>query len=157
MVTYFIFATPWTIAHQTTLSMGFSRQKYQSGLPFSSPGDLPNPGIESRSPPLQAGFTVWATREAPGHNPMLLYFVLRLFQLAVGSCCPLTLAWLNVFKNSFWSTSLVSSSTKCSMLILYISYHGLSWQIDGETVGTVADFIFWSLQNHCRWWLQPWN
>ena len=101
MVTYFIFATPWTIAHQTTLSMGFSRQKYQSGLPFSSPGDLPNPGIESRSPPLQAGFTVWATREAPGHNPMLLYFVLRLFQLAVGSCCPLTLAWLNVFKNSF--------------------------------------------------------
>ena len=32
-----------------------------------------------------------------------------------------------------------------------------SWQIDGETVGTVADFISWGLQNHCRWWLQPWN
>ena len=32
-----------------------------------------------------------------------------------------------------------------------------SWQIDGETVETVADFIFWGLQNHCRWWLQPWN
>ena len=32
-----------------------------------------------------------------------------------------------------------------------------SWQIDGETVGTVSDFIFWGLQNHCRWWLQPWN
>ena len=31
------------------------------------------------------------------------------------------------------------------------------WQIDGETVETVADFIFWGLQNHCRWWLQPWN
>ena len=32
-----------------------------------------------------------------------------------------------------------------------------SWQIDGETMETVADFIFWGLQNHCRWWLQPWN
>ena len=32
-----------------------------------------------------------------------------------------------------------------------------SWEIDGETVETVADFIFWGHQNHCRWWLQPWN
>ena len=32
-----------------------------------------------------------------------------------------------------------------------------SWQIDGETVETVSDFIFWGLQNHYRWWLQPWN
>ena len=32
-----------------------------------------------------------------------------------------------------------------------------SWQLDGETVETVADFIFGGLQNHCRWWLQPWN
>ena len=32
-----------------------------------------------------------------------------------------------------------------------------SWEIDGETVETVADFIFWGLQNHCIWWLQPWN
>ena len=33
----------------------------------------------------------------------------------------------------------------------------ISWQIDGETVETVADFIWGGLQNHCRWWLQPWN
>ena len=32
-----------------------------------------------------------------------------------------------------------------------------SWEIDGETVETVSDFIFWGHQNHCRWWLQPWN
>ena len=32
-----------------------------------------------------------------------------------------------------------------------------SWEIDGETVETVSDFIFLGLQNHCRWWLQPWN
>ena len=45
---------PWTVAHQTPLSMGFSRQEYWSGLPFPSPGDLPDPGIEPRSPTLQA-------------------------------------------------------------------------------------------------------
>ena len=41
-------------AHQAPLSMGFSRQEYWSGLPFPSPGDLPNPGVEPRSPALQA-------------------------------------------------------------------------------------------------------
>ena len=47
-------ASPWTVAHQAPLSMGFSRQEYWSGLPFPSPEDLPDPGIESRSPALQA-------------------------------------------------------------------------------------------------------
>ena len=49
-----LFATPWTVAHQALLSMGFSRQGYWSGLPFPSPGDLLNPGIEPGSPALQA-------------------------------------------------------------------------------------------------------
>ena len=48
-----LFAIPWTVAHQAPLSMGFSRQKYWSGLPFPSPGGLPDPGIEPRSPALQ--------------------------------------------------------------------------------------------------------
>ena len=47
-------ATPWTIAHWTPLSMGFSRQEYWSGLPFPSPGDLPVPGIKPGFPALQA-------------------------------------------------------------------------------------------------------
>ena len=46
--------TPWTVAHQAPLSMGLSRQEYWSGLPFPSPGDLSNPGIEPGSPALQA-------------------------------------------------------------------------------------------------------
>ena len=46
--------TPWTVACQASLSMGFPRQEYWSGLPFPSPGDLPNPGIEPWSPALQA-------------------------------------------------------------------------------------------------------
>ena len=49
-----LFPTPWTIAHQAPLFMGFSRQEYWSGLPFPSPEDIPNPGIEPRSPTLQA-------------------------------------------------------------------------------------------------------
>ena len=46
--------TPWTVAHQAAPSMEFSRREYWSGLPFPSPGDLPDPGIEPRTPALQA-------------------------------------------------------------------------------------------------------
>ena len=46
--------TPWTVAHQAPPSMEFSSQEYWSGLPFPSPGDLPDPGIEPGSPALQA-------------------------------------------------------------------------------------------------------
>ena len=49
-----LFATPWTVAGQAHLSMEFSRQEHRYGLPFTSPGDLPNPGIEPGSPALQA-------------------------------------------------------------------------------------------------------
>ena len=63
-------ATPWTVAHQAPPSMGFSRQEYWCGLPFPSPGDLPDPGIEPRSPALQADTL---TSEPPGkpqgHQP----------------------------------------------------------------------------------------
>ena len=47
-----LFATPWTVAYQASESMGFSRQEYRSGLPFPSPGDLPDPGIKPGSPTL---------------------------------------------------------------------------------------------------------
>ena len=49
-----LFVTPWTVAHQAPPSKEFSRQEYWSGLTFPSPGDLPDPGIESGSPILQA-------------------------------------------------------------------------------------------------------
>ena len=57
------FATAWTAARQAPLSMGFSRQEYWSGLPCPPPGDLPNPGIEPRSPTLQADSSL---SEPPG-------------------------------------------------------------------------------------------
>ena len=61
--------TPWTVACQAPPSMGFSRQEYWSGLPFPSPGDLPNPGVEPRSPALQADAL---TSEPPG-NPFIYF------------------------------------------------------------------------------------
>ena len=48
-----LLATPWTVAYKAPLSMGLSKQEYWSGLPFPSPGDLPNPGIKPGSPALQ--------------------------------------------------------------------------------------------------------
>ena len=49
-----LYVTPWTVGRQAPLSMGFSRQEYWNGLPCLSPGDFPHPGIEPRSPTLQA-------------------------------------------------------------------------------------------------------
>ena len=64
--------TPWTIAHQVPLSMGFSRQEYCSGLPYPPPGDLPDSGIESASlmSPALAGsfFATSSTWEAQGRG-----------------------------------------------------------------------------------------
>ena len=58
-------ATPWTVAYQASPSMGFSRQEYWGGLPFPSPGDLPNPGTEPGSPALQTD--AWPS-EPPGKS-----------------------------------------------------------------------------------------
>ena len=58
-----LFATPWTVTYYASLSMGFSRQEYWSGLPFASPGDLPDPGIKAGSPALEADAL---TSEPPG-------------------------------------------------------------------------------------------
>ena len=67
-----LFVTPWTVACQAPLSMAFSRQEYWRGLPFPSPEDLPDPGVEpaSLTSPALAGmfFTTNATWEAPINN-----------------------------------------------------------------------------------------
>ena len=66
------FESPWAVARQAPWSMGFSRREYWSGLPFPSPGDLPDPGMEPGSPALQADSSCWATREEEGAG---VYFV----------------------------------------------------------------------------------
>ena len=72
-----LFATPWTVSRQAPLSVGFLRQEYWSGLPFLSPGDLPDPGIKLESPASAGEFF---TSEPPG-KPIIMnsicYFSLR--------------------------------------------------------------------------------
>ena len=79
-----LFVTPWTAAYQALLSMGFSRQENQSGLPCPSAGDLPDPGIKPRSPTSQTDALL---SEAPGKNyvpmgPIEIYVVDRLTSLS---------------------------------------------------------------------------
>ena len=74
-----LFATPWNVIHQASLSMGFPRQEYWSGLPFPPPRDLPNPGIKLESPVLP---TLHTDFSQPSHqrslyeeNRALIYFL----------------------------------------------------------------------------------
>ena len=69
------FVTPWTVARQAPLSMEFSRQEYWRGLPFPSPGDLPDPVIETMSPASSAmagGFFPTAPHRKPKKNSSLI-------------------------------------------------------------------------------------
>ena len=65
-----LFVTPWTVAYQAPLSMGFSRQECWRGLPFPSPGDLPYPGIKPWSPTLQADTL---PSEPPGKSSAIVW------------------------------------------------------------------------------------
>ena len=59
-----LFVTPWTVAYQALLSVGFSRQEYWCGLPFPSPEDLPNPGIKLTSPALEVDSLLLSHKES---------------------------------------------------------------------------------------------
>ena len=66
-----LFMTPWTVVCQASLSMGFSRKVYWSGLPFPSPGDLPDPGDRSQvpvSPALAGRFFITPPLEKPSNS-----------------------------------------------------------------------------------------
>ena len=76
-----LFVTPWTVAHQASLSMGFPRQEYWSGLPCPPPGDLPDPGIIPRAPALQADSLL---SEPPGKH-----VILGLWGTSLGQPAPL--------------------------------------------------------------------
>ena len=81
-----LFATAWTVAYQATPSMGFSRQKYWSGLPFPSPGDLLEPGIEPRFSTLQADAL---PSEPPGkfHIYVYIYVCVYIYLIRICSVC----------------------------------------------------------------------
>ena len=74
-----LFTTPWTVAYQASPSMEFSKQEYWSGLLFPSPGDLPNTGIEPRSPALRAG----ALPSEPPQNLLMITITSLLIEKVV--------------------------------------------------------------------------
>jgi len=104
-----LFVTPWTVACQAPLSVGFSRQEYWSGLPFPPPGDLPNPGIEPISPvsPALAGgfFTTSATWEA--------------------HVCVLTSCTFSWEKERCYLSALSLSTSKCWIFLEFCGMKGL--------------------------------
>ena len=137
-----LFVTPWFVAHQAPLSMKFSRQEYWSGLPFSSPGHLPDPGIEPMSlasPALAGGFfatsATWEVLMKPGillvvcidlrtwifHNVWLVWFL---------SC------WFNIL--SYWRPvtqsviSLKSSINHLFPFLFVLSEHPWEYIISGQ-------------------------
>ena len=114
--------TPWTIAHQAPLSVGFSRQEYWSGLPFPSPEDLPSPGIEPMSPALTGGFFT----SAPPGKPFLwlvqfTIITLRLFISTRLKVIPFSSAW-NRAKHIIDASTLINlndmkdASIMCKLL-----------------------------------------
>ena len=90
-----LFVTPWTVACQAPPSMGFSRQEYWSGLPFPSPGGLPDPGIKLGSPALQAD-------SLPSESP--------------GNPCPSTNEWVKKMCYNIYNRIFSSVTQSCPIL-----------------------------------------
>ena len=88
-----LFATPWTVAHQGPLSMGFPRQEYWNGLPFPSPEDFPNPGIEPASPSL-------VCMHAKSHRQILCHGATKWHCTVF--FCPEFHAWFSSTKSLYW-------------------------------------------------------
>ena len=145
--------TPLTVALQAPLAMEFSRQEYWSGLLFPSPGDLPDPGIEPRSPAL------WADA-LPSEPPGKSNAGLEEAQAGI----KITRRNINNLRYADDTTLMAESKEELKSLLMKMKEEsekvGLklniqktkimasgpitSWQIDGETVETVSDFIFWA-------------
>ena len=76
------FVTPWIVARQAPLSMGFSRQEHWSGLPFPSEGDLPDPGIETASPMLAGRFYFFELLSHQGSPEVAYSYEVKQFSLS---------------------------------------------------------------------------
>ena len=99
-----LFATPWTLACLASLPMGFPKQEYLSGLPFPTPGDLPNPEVKLTSPALAGGFF---TTEPPGKPQCAEWAgtiqrrIARVYRAVCGSRSILIWQW-SAFLHVFW-------------------------------------------------------
>ena len=147
-----LFEIPWAVARQAPLCMGFSRQEYWSGLPYPSPGNLPNPRIKTRSPALQAGSLPF---ELPG-KPI---FNLILMNLCIFGCTGCVL--LHAGKWRLLSVAVRRFSVVASLLLA----HGLQstgslvagswaqlpqglWNLPGPRIEPVSPIMGRLILNH---------
>ena len=154
-----LFATPWTVACQALLSMGFSRQEYWRGLPFPSPGDLLKPGIEPTSPVSPALAGGFFTTEPRGKSYLDTHkdLIRKYKWLAIDNAI---LVWLNLSPlhgevKYFWSLHISSfwrhSWTSVKSLLCPWQEWILLWhQPAYRNINKRAPFL-WSL-----WLVQPW-
>ena len=116
------FANPWTVTCQAPLSMGFPRQEYWNGLPFSSPGDLPNPGIEPVSCIGRYSFRLSHQRNLYKHILVCIHFLCWLFlPLTLFTCIAcmdgfISINELNVFTTHILLISKFKSLAKAFLL-----------------------------------------
>ena len=120
------FVTPWTVAHQAPLSMGFPRKEYWTGLPFPSPRSLTNPGIKPMSPALAVGLF---TTEPPGKPSLLMTVGFSAITVSIAAISMLSLVTSYVVQclglhastagSRIWSLVLQSMATNPHTL-LYI-------------------------------------
>ena len=126
------FETPWTIAHQSPLSMGFPRQEYWSGLPFPSLGYLPLPGIEPVSPALAGGFF---SRE-PGESPCLPYFWLNSLFVSLSGTqfykylfFLVIIGWWSTFRNFILIFRTLLKLYIFCMINFFLHFYPRNWHI----------------------------
>ena len=155
-----LFATPWTVAHQAPLSMGFSRQEYWNGLPCPLPGDLPNPGIKPRSPALQANswcrkLNAVSPKSILNLNPCVMVFESGALGRWLGHEGGALMNEISALKKGTSESSLAPSARwrHSKMLAIYEPESGLS--PDAESIGAlILGFsVSWILRNNFLFFL----
>ena len=106
--------TPWKVAHQAPLSMAFSRQEYWSGLPFPSPGDLPDPRLEPGSPTWQVGSL---PSEPPGTPPILCWKISKRYMYMLLSDASTRLACVEQ----------INAVQSCAYISVWYDLHQISY------------------------------
>ena len=146
-----LFVTSWSVAHQASLSRGFPRQEYWSGLPFPSPGDLPDPEIEFASSPVTGKFF---TTESPGKLFCFQFWISSVTQLCLTLCDPMDSSTsgfaihhrlpelLKLMSISQWCHPTILSLPSPSSPAFNLSQHWglLKWVISSHQVAKVLKF-----------------
>ena len=115
-----LFATPWTVAYQAPLSMGFSRSEYWSGLPFPSPGDLPDPGVKPMSPALQAD----ALLSEPPFVGKVIFLLFNMLSRLIITFLPRSKGLLISWQRS--PSIVILEPKKISLLHIHVNFSCLS-------------------------------